>query len=249
MKKAYRALVSSDWNECLAPCGPFDVIGFHFPALAPAVEAIFRRYTANAIALSSAIGEVVRLLPDPITAIHMDAYLRSAFATYAGVAELMETCREQGILFMINTTGMRGYFQRAVATHRLPPPSALSAHPLIGFEDDSADTGPFYPLLEIADKARNTAAAAAHFHIPPEKIILMGDSGGDGPHFQWGARVGAHLIGCMVKASLGDYCRRAGITLDHHFGPVYGPGEPKDPGREAGCDFRDLLAIIAALIR
>ncbi|MBI5552282.1 MAG: hypothetical protein HY911_12305 [Desulfobacterales bacterium] len=247
MRTPYVALVSSDWNECLAPCGPFDVVGFHFPELAPRVEAIFRSYTTNAIPLGSAIDEVARLLPEPIGMERMDAYLRSAFATYRGVAELMAMCREQGILFMINTTGLRGYFQRAVALRLLPPPAALSAHPLIAFEEGPG-AGPFYPLLEIADKARNTAAAAAHFKIPPEKIILMGDSGGDGPHFQWGVRVGARLIGCMVKASLGDYCRRAGIVLHHRFGPVYAAGEPKDPRREAGCDFRDLFETIASAL-
>lgn len=249
MQSPYRALVSSDWNECLAPCGPFDVIGFHFPALAPPVEAIFRRYTSNAITLGSAIDQVGRLLPGPITEAHMDAYLASAFKTYNGVVGLMERCRERGILFMINTTGMRGYFQRAVATHRLPPPAALSAHPLMAFADPSAGMGPFYPLGEIADKAANTAAAAAHFHIPPEKIILMGDSGGDGPHFRWGAQVGARLIGSMVKPSLSAFCRQAGLTIHHYFGPVYTPGEPKDPRRETACNFLDLLEVIEGWIR
>lgn len=244
MSSPYRALVSSDWNECLAPCGPFDAIGFHFPHLAPPVEAIFRRYTANAITLGAAMQEVARLLPGPLSAAQMDAYLESAFATYPGVAALMEACRHRGILFMINTTGLRGYFQRAVATRRLPPPSALSAHPLIAFDDPPSGMGPFYPLAEIADKASNTAAAAAHFHIPPEKIILMGDSGGDGPHFQWGAKVGARLIGCMVKPSLSTWCRQAGIAIHHRFGPVYRPGEPKDPRREAAWDFRELLEIV-----
>jgi len=247
MRIPYVALVSSDWNECLAPCGPFDVIGFHFPELAPTVAAIFRRYTANVIPLAQAIDEVARLLPGPIGMDRMDAYLRSAFATYPGVAELMAMCRERHILFMINTTGLRGYFQRAVALRLLPPLAALSAHPLIAFEE-GPDAGPFYPLREIADKARNTAAAAAQFEIPPEKIVLMGDSGGDGPHFQWGARVGARLIGCMVKASLGDYCRQAGIALHHHFGPVYAAGESRDPGREAGYDFRELFKIIEGAV-
>jgi hypothetical protein len=161
MQTAYTALVSSDWNECLAPCGPFDVIAFHYPERAPQVETIFRRYTANLISLGSAIDEVGRLLPGPITAGHMDSYLQSAFKTYNGVAELMALCRERGILFMINTTGLRGYFQRAVAKRLLPAPSVLSAHPRLAFDEPSPGLGPFYPLLEIADKARNTAAAAA----------------------------------------------------------------------------------------
>lgn len=242
------ALVSSDWNECLAPCGPFDVIGFHFPELAPAIETIFRRYTANAISLGSAIEQVARLLPGPITAERMDAYLESAFATYTGVPELIEACRRRGILFMINTTGMCGYFQRVLAMRRLPPLAALSAHPMVRFENGPWETEPYYPLHEIADKPKNTAAAAAHFHIAPGKIVLMGDSGGDGPHFQWGAQVGAHLIGCMVKPSLTEYCRQQHITIDHHFGPVYAPDEPKDARRELRYDFRHLLETIEALV-
>lgn len=31
----YRAMISSDWNECLAPCGPFDAIAFTYPDLEP----------------------------------------------------------------------------------------------------------------------------------------------------------------------------------------------------------------------
>jgi hypothetical protein len=248
MGTPYTALVSSDWNECLAPCGPFDVIGFHFPELAPQVQVIFRQYTANVISLGRAIEAIGRLLPGPITRDRMDAYLRSAFKTYNGVAELMAMCRARGIVFLINTTGLRGYFQRAVALGLLPAPSALSAHPLIAFEAE-ADLGPFYPLREIADKAVHTAAAAAHFKIPAEKIILMGDSGGDGPHFEWGARVGARLIGCMTKASLADDCRRAGIAPHHYFGPVYAAGEPRDPRREAGYDFRDLFEVIKGWLK
>ncbi len=33
MIKHYKAMVSSDWNECLAPCGPFDFISFAYPRL------------------------------------------------------------------------------------------------------------------------------------------------------------------------------------------------------------------------
>jgi hypothetical protein len=29
-----KAIVASDWNECLAPCGPFDPIPFAYPRLA-----------------------------------------------------------------------------------------------------------------------------------------------------------------------------------------------------------------------
>jgi hypothetical protein len=33
MKHKYKGMISSDWNECLAPCGPFDPIAFAYPEL------------------------------------------------------------------------------------------------------------------------------------------------------------------------------------------------------------------------
>jgi hypothetical protein len=33
--RKYKAIVSSDWNECLAPSGPFDFISFNHPELTP----------------------------------------------------------------------------------------------------------------------------------------------------------------------------------------------------------------------
>jgi hypothetical protein len=38
----------------------------------------------------------------------MDSYLDECFETYGGVPELMEWCEKKDILFMINTTGLRG---------------------------------------------------------------------------------------------------------------------------------------------
>ena len=48
-KSRFKAIVSSDWNECLAPCGPFDSISFAYPELREALTGIFKQYTANTI--------------------------------------------------------------------------------------------------------------------------------------------------------------------------------------------------------
>ncbi len=40
--RPYRAILSSDWNECLAPCGPFDLIAFNYPEHQEALTAVFR---------------------------------------------------------------------------------------------------------------------------------------------------------------------------------------------------------------
>jgi hypothetical protein len=84
------------------------------------------------------------------------------------------------------------------------------------------------------------------FNIPPEKIILMGDSGGDGPHFEWGAGIGALLIGSMTKPSLETYCQTKGINIDLRFGLSYTAGDEKDPQRQMQLDFRELRALIEA---
>lgn len=244
MKSQYTALVSSDWNECLAPCGPFDVIGFHYPEQRSAIEKIFRLYTGNAATLGEASQHIAELLPDPITEKQMDEYLAAAFETYPGVSNFITACRRHGILFMINTTGMRGYFQRAIARGLLPSPEVLSAHPMVGFHENPAKAALFFPLLEVGDKAKNTAAAAERFNIPMDRIVLMGDSGGDGPHFEWGYQSGAHLIGCMVKPSLANFCHRHRIEIDTYFGHAYAEGETKDPDKEMDCDFSQLMDIV-----
>jgi hypothetical protein len=41
----YRALLSTDGNECLAPCRPFDCFAFCFPELEGALNPLFRDYT------------------------------------------------------------------------------------------------------------------------------------------------------------------------------------------------------------
>lgn len=248
MQTPYTALVSSDWSECLSPNGPFDVIGFHYPALQPAIETIFHQYTGNTISLSSALQEIAGLLPGPVTKQQMDAYLDSAFETYKGVPELIAGCLDRGFLFMVNTTGMLGYFQRVLAKGWLPALPALSAHPMVRYDRDRPDPFQFHALGEIADKAANTAAVAARFNIPHERVVLMGDSGGDGPHFEWGARVGARLIGCMVKPSLSHYCRRRRITMQHQFGYTYQEGEGRDRKAEMRFDYIALIDTIADMV-
>ena len=205
--RQYKALVSSDWNECLAPCGPFDFISFVFPDLKSDLESIFKCYTGNIISLGEAAQKIQKLLQDPVNEEHMDAYLDASFVTYRGVADLIEWCLERDILFMINTTGMIGYFQRVFAKGLLPTVPVLSAHPMVRYAHRETDPLQVYDLLEIQDKSKNTRAVADCLNIPGEKIILMGDSGGDGPHFEWGAGIGAHLIGSMTKPSLETYCQ------------------------------------------
>jgi len=147
---------------------------------------------------------------------------------------------------MINTTGAIGYFQRAIALDLLPPVPALSAHPWIRFPETDKDPEQVLELFEIQDKSRNTRAAARAFDIPFERIVIMGDSGGDGPHFQWGESVGAFLIGSMTKHSLESYCRDKGIRIDHRIGPTYRPGDSTDIEREMGVDFSELISVIKA---
>jgi hypothetical protein len=234
----YRAILSSDWNECLAPCGPFDFIAFTYPDLSDRLETIFRRYTTNAISLGEAAGLMRRLLPRPISADEMDAYLDAAFATYPGLPEWIEWCLAGDILFMINTTGMVGYFQRIFAKGLLPTVPALSANPMLRFGGLPSDPGMILDLLEIQDKPKNTEAALRAFGITSGKIIVMGDSGGDGPHFEWGTKVGALLVGSRTKSSLAAFCEERDIPIDVRFGGEGGKGGPD------GLSFMELAPVI-----
>ena len=133
-------MISSDWNQCLAPCGPFDAVIFRYPQLQRQLDDVFQRYTANKITLASAVCKIGTLLPAPLSEKDMDAYLTHHFTTYRGVADLMLWCQRNHILFMINTTGPLGYFQRVLARDLLPEPSVISAHPVIQFSGfDQAD--------------------------------------------------------------------------------------------------------------
>jgi hypothetical protein len=246
--KMYKAMVSSDWSECLAPCSPFDCISFNHPQLTTELETIFKQYTSNIISLGEAAHKIQTLLPVTVTIEQMDAYLDKSFATYKGVPELIEWCLSKGILFMINTTGMIGYFQRIFAKSLLPPIPALSGHPMIRYPKQPSDPDVIFDLFEIKDKGKNTEAAVRFFKIPFNKIILMGDSGGDGPHFEWGTRTDAFLIGSMTKPSLEKYCLKKNIDINMRFGISETADEKRDLEKELQIDFMDLAARIEDLI-
>lgn len=242
--RSYRAMVSSDWSECLSPNGPFDPIAFTYPELEPELVSIFRDYTGNAITLTHATQRIARLLPAPFMAEQMDRYLDASFATYTGVPELIDWCLERDILFMLNTTGTQGYFQRALARGLLPRVPVVAANPMIRFPG-AYEKEPFVrEVLEINDKGKNTEAVMRAHGLTPDKVIVMGDSGGDGPHFAWAASTGAFTIGSMTKDSLNTYCRRAGAKIHLRFGLTYGPGEKRSIAREMQVNFRDLAAVI-----
>jgi 2-hydroxy-3-keto-5-methylthiopentenyl-1-phosphate phosphatase len=245
--RKYRALVSSDWNECLAPCGPFDVISFTYPSLEPEIKQLFKAYTGNEISLSEAVKRIRSLLPITITEEQMDAYLDERFETYRGVPELMEWCEKKDILFMINTTGMQGYFQRVFQKRLLPDVPVISAHPMIKYEEQRRIPCQWYDLLEIQDKPENTQKVLTAWDIMPDKAVLIGDSGGDGPHFGWGAKIGASLIGSMTKWSLDQYCSKRGIKISLHFGLSYSKGEKGNKVQEMDIDFMDLVPMIEAI--
>lgn len=248
MHKAYKAIISSDWSECLAPCSPFDFISFNYPQLTSRLEAIFKQYTGNHISLGEAARQIRKMLPDPITENQMDAYLDHSFSTYPGVPELIEWCLSKDILFMINTTGMAGYFQRICAKGLLPGIPLLSAHPMVRYPRQNSDPYHIYSLFEIKDKAKNTEAAIKAHQIPPNKIIIMGDSGGDGPHFEWGARVNAFLIGSMTKPSLENYCLTRKIKINFKFGISRAQSQNKDLKKEMQVNFMDLSSCIQAVL-
>jgi hypothetical protein len=145
---------------------------------------------------------------------------------------------------MINTTGMIGYFQRVFSRRLLPAVAALAAHPMVRFDESAADPALVLELLEIADKPRHTGAIARRFSIPPAKVAVVGDSGGDGPHFAWAAAVGAVRVGSMTKPSLEAFCSREQVAIDLRFGPVYGPGEVRNEENESAVDFRELIPFL-----
>ncbi len=245
-----RAIISSDWNECLAPCGPFDFISFTHPGLRDRLEIIFRQYTTGGMTLGTAVQALRASLPGPLTVEQMDAYLDASFATYPGLPEWIEWCLSRDILFMINTTGMVGYFQRIFARGLLPVVPVLSAHPMIRFRDLPTDPIWILDLLEIQDKPRNTEAALSAFGVAPSKVVVMGDSGGDGPHFEWGARVGAVLVGSRTKPSLAAFCAERGITIDVQIGDA-GQGDAMGAERRIlpGESFLELVPVIEQLLK
>jgi 2-hydroxy-3-keto-5-methylthiopentenyl-1-phosphate phosphatase len=238
-------MISSDWSECLAPSGPFDPIAFAYPELDADLSQTFRQYTANRITLSEATRRIGKLLPKPLGEKQMDAYLDASFVTYTGVRDLIKWCKKRDILFMINTTGMQGYFQRTRAKGLLPEGTVVAANPMISYEGRTSE---MYEVREIEDKAKNTAAVLQKYGISAEKLIIMGDSGGDGPHFAWGASVGAHLVGSMTKPSLENFCRNKAIEINTRFGVSYPEGENRDLAREMRVDFIELVPVIERVL-
>lgn len=248
MRRKYEAILSSDWNECLAPTGPFDPIAFHYPGFGPQLDLIFKEYTGNRIPLSEALRRIHSLLPDPFTEDQMDAYLDASFSAYRGVPDFIDWCLAHDILFMINTTGFQGFFQRVFAKGLVPTVPAVSAHPMIRYAKGTADPALTMDLMEIHDKAKNTQVLMRELGIPVDRVIVMGDSGGDGPHFQWGAKAGATLIGSMTKRSLEEYCRDRGIAINVRFGLSYGQGQARDKVGELTVDFMGLTSVIEDIL-
>lgn len=244
----YIGMISSDWSQCLSPNGPFDGFIFHYPATRSELESIFSRYTANEISLGQATRQVKERLPGLLSQKQMDQYLDQHFETYPGVSELIRWCHGNRILFMINTTGFMGYYQCAIGRKLLPPIGVLSAHSMVRFIEGHPGAAEMIDLGEIEDKAHNTAAVADRFSIAHRKIVIMGDSGGDGPHFEWGAGVGATLIGSMTKPSLERYCRERGVSIDHRCGHSYEPGERLSLDVERRFDFRSIIDIVGPIM-
>lgn len=233
----FSSLISSDWNECLCQSTPFDPITFVYPGLGERLQAIFKRYTGNVISLSQAAREVLAMLPAPLSPGQMDAYLDKAFRPYRGVIELINWCMDRGILFLINTTAFQAYFQRAKAKGLLPEGVLVAANPSVKYPSE----GPLmYDIKEIEDKASVTRTVMDLYGIPASRVIVVGDSGGDGPHFEWGASAGAFLIGSMTKPSIDAFCRERGIKINMRIGLDYSQGLARDPKAEMEFDFMSL---------
>ena len=74
--------------------------------------------------------------------------------------------------------------------------------------------------------------------------MVMGDSGGDGPHFKWAAEQNIIRVASMAKPSLKSFCVKQQIGIDRYFGISYEDGEPRREADEMLVDFRDLLPYI-----
>ena len=76
----------------------------------------------------------------------------------------------------------------------------------------------------------------------------MGDSAGDGPHFQWGVDHNAFLIGSMTKPSLQRYCESRNMAMGLKFGISYDGGREMIIGAEMQVDFLDLIPVIEGVM-
>jgi hypothetical protein len=115
---------------------------------------------------------------------------------------------------------------------------------MIRYPKSDSDPLHIYDLFETADKSKNTESAMKSFNLSSNKVIIMGDSGGDGPHFKWGAENSGFLIANMTKPSLRRYCEQNDISIHTQFGPSYADGEARDMGKEMQVDFMDLTPVI-----
>jgi 2-hydroxy-3-keto-5-methylthiopentenyl-1-phosphate phosphatase len=246
--QSFKAIISSDWNQCLAPCGPFDPMTHSYPDLTQDLTTIFKEYTGNKISLGTANKRIKKLLPELISIQQMDAYLEDSFITYEGVPELIDWCLKNKILFMINTTGLMGYFQRIFVKRLLPKVPVISANSMIRYPALETDPPHMYELHEIQDKGNNTEAALKSFGISEKKMVIIGDSGGDGPHFEWGAKHGAYLIGSMAKHSLTNYCIKKNMEIHLLFGPAYRIGEERNGETEMLVDFMELSSVFERIL-
>jgi hypothetical protein len=115
---------------------------------------------------------------------------------------------------------------------------------MVRYPTRNSDPDDIYDLFEINDKGKNTDAVARSYHISSKRVTLMGDSGGDGPHFEWGAKINAFLIGCMTKPSLEKYCLKKNINTHVRFGISYTEVQEKNLQKEMQINFMDLSSTI-----
>jgi len=149
---------------------------------------------------------------------------------------------------MINTTSTQAYFQRAIKKGLIPAVPLIAANPLIRFPDPSDGKRYALEVREIDDKPKNTAYAMKEWEIPPAQTIVIGDSGGDGPHFVWARQQNAHLIASMAKPSLVNYCASRNVTIHRFFGVIYEAGQSRDLHRELQYNFMDLVPVISEIL-
>ena len=104
-------------------------------------------------------------------------------------------------------------------------------------------------IQETRDKPKNTESVMNKLGVPPRRVVIIGDSGGEGPHFDWGFSVGAYLIGSMTKHSLSDFCEERGIAINEKFGVSYLSGEKRNRAQEMRANFFELTELISAVLR
>jgi hypothetical protein len=72
-EQSFKAIISSDWNQCLAPCGPFDPITYSYADLTLDLTTIFEESTWVGVSTASSsnttcgihvmAGEIISILP------------------------------------------------------------------------------------------------------------------------------------------------------------------------------------------